>query len=290
MVAIVLFVISSTVVIWPDAVAGHVETVSNQGTPTNYTYDIPLYAGAFLSSPMIRPSGVGANVSLAVGSSGISEGGFLSAGIGVHSADCCTDGIDYGYRLDAVVWQNGSRGIVGSAWEVCDANGACSGHSWKILLFYAAVTLPTQAALPIRLSLTWENRSVVWRYESGASSAVLGALSLPPHANAAFNAGWLGPPDQPSPGGAFFFQFGVTTLSAPTGTWSATLYCPATMVKGKWSCVDHVETIQGGQSFWKILWRWGEDLPRVDANWTASDHSVTFHSSATTMDSFKTLW
>jgi len=290
-VVIILFVFMTTVVIWPDEVAGHVAAASNFGRPSSYSYAIPLYAGGFMSSPMVRPTAVAVNVSLSgTDASSIPPGSFIGAGIGVHSADCCTDGIDYGYRFDLQLWRNGSESLVASAWRMCDANAACGGHSWKVLMYYSLIPLRASQGQPVRLTLRWERRTIVWQYALGSTSYILGSLDGTSRMNAAFNAGWLGPPDNPFPGGALFFQFGVTSLAPIEGSWSAKFVCPSVLFQGKWSCVQHAETMQGDQSYWKILWRWGEALPNVAATADPATSSVSFHNSISTMRGFVNLW
>ncbi|MDV3278356.1 MAG: hypothetical protein LYZ69_07825 [Nitrososphaerales archaeon] len=292
LVGIVLFVLLTSLVVWPDAVAGQVVASSNPGMPSSYSYAVPLYVGGFMSSPMVRPTAVSLNVSFADSDvAAIPAGNFIAAGIGVHSADCCTDGIDYGYRFDVVLWGNGSENLAASAWRICDANAACGGHSWKILLYRVSAPYRGESPdQPLRLTLRWENHTVVWEYGSDAEPVVLGSFQASARMNVAFNAGWLGPPDKPSPGGAFFFQFGVTSLRPLNGAWAVTFACPSILLNGTWSCVDHAQSLQGNQSYWKVLWRWGETFPNVGAAADAATKTVSFHDSTSTIGSFADFW
>lgn len=289
---LILFVLLTTLVIWPDAVAGQVTAVSNPGRPSDYSYAIPLTVGGFMSSPMVRPEAVALNVSFADSDSySIQEGNFLGAGIGIHSTDCCTDGIDYGFRFDRQLWSNGSERLTASAWRICDTNAACGGHSWKVLLYYASIPYTDSGpSRPLRLVLEWQNRTVLWQYDSGGGMKSLGSFVALPSMNAAFNAGWLGPPDRPSPGGAFFFQFGVTSLRQPYGSWDVRLSCPSIMLNGTWGCIDHAESLQGDQSYWKVLWRWGETFPGVQGTSDPAEQSITLHNSNSTIGSFSKFW
>ncbi len=289
---VVVFVVLASLIVWPDAVVGQVVSASNAGVPANYSYVIPDSAGGFMSSPMVRPSAVRVNVTFAhFDVSSVQVGGFLAGGIGVHSADCCTDGIDYGYRFDAILYGNGSETLSASAWKVCDANAACGGHSWRLLMFFVSRPL-SRAALEEQLQLTlrWQNHTVIWEYGLGGRTYQLGAFVASGRANSAFNAGWLGPPVNPSPGGAFFFQFGVSKTGQMTGPWSVSFDCPSIFWNGTWSCINHAESLQGDQSFWKVLWRWGESFRGVEAQADPSLRSVTFHGSNSTMCSFVGFW
>ncbi|QQG48157.1 MAG: hypothetical protein HY247_05215 [archaeon] len=291
---LILFVLLVTLVVWPDAVAGQVLTSTDPLRPAAYSYVTPYYVGGFMSSPMVRPTAVTLDVSFAQGdASSIPGGGFLAAGIGVHAADCCTDGIDYGYRFDRVLYPNGSQFLTGSAWEVCDANAACGGHSWKQLLYHFSSPLGSfEASEPVHLIIGWELRRVAFIFGGSLnqSTTVVGSFLLPRSANAAFNAGWLGPPDKPSFRGAFFFQFGVASVGTPTGSWSVTLSCPAIPHNGSWTCVDHAQTLQGDQSFWKVLWRWGELFPKVDVAGDNATKTIIVSGSENTVGSFEPLW
>lgn len=292
-IGLVLFVLLTTVVILPDAVVGQVSTASNPGVSGSYSVAIPQYVGGFLPGPDVSPrsTAVGVNVSIPVSDlSSLEPGNVLAGGIGVHSADCCTDGIDYGFRFDLVLAANGSESLVGSAWRICDTNAACGGHSWKTLMYYFSSEYSrTKPGESVRLRLEWENRTVVWQAASGSDTQVFGSFAALPHMNAAFNVGTWGSPGNPYFGGAFF-QFGVTTLRLPSGSWAVTLTCPSIFYKGIWNCVDHAKSIQGGQSTWKVLWRWGETFPNVAAAVDTAGRSVTFHNSSSTMTSLLNFW
>ncbi len=288
----VVFVILVSLVVWPDAVVGQVVSTSNPGAPASYSYSIPDSAGGFMSSTMVRPTAVRVNLTFPnYDLTSVPKGGFLAGGLGVHSADCCTDGIDYGYRFDAILYGNGSQMLYAAAWKVCDANAACGGHSWRLLMFFISRPLMiTNPGEQLQLTLRWQNHTVLWEYSVGGQTNQLGAFEASARANAAFNAGWLGPPDTPSPGGAFFFQFGVSKVGQLYGRWSVSFECPSIFWIGKWGCIDHSESLQGDQSYWKVLWRWGETFPGVQAQANATSHTVTFHNSSSTIGSFVTYW
>ena len=74
------------------------------------------------------------------------------------------------------------------------------------MYYVSAPFTEANAEQPVRLTLRWENLTVVWQAASGSNSFVIGSFEALPHMNTAFNAGWLGPPDNPSPGGAFFLS------------------------------------------------------------------------------------
>src|SRR5271157_1689128 len=92
--------------------------------------------------------------------------------------------------------------------------------------------------------------------------------------------------------GSYFFQFGILSRYAVGQPGSdATFTCPAVLVDSTWVCVPHANSLQGGQSFWKALWRWGENYGSVSATPVAQSHSVVFtYSSSSTMPSFQKLW
>lgn len=289
--ALVAAVLLMTLVVQPDAVIGRVAYASNAGAPSSYASATPLYAGAFMSSEMVRPFAVAVNVSVPASDAAALQGGnYLAAGMGVHSADCCTDGIDYGYRFDVVVAGNGSERVVASAWKVCDANAACGGHSWKVLLYYNSSALSARDTGSLMLELRWENHTVIWEYWSGETHGVAGSFLQSSRANGAFNAGWFPPPAEPGPGGALFFQVGVSSLAPLQGNWSATFACPSYNINGTWQCTGHEETTQGSESFWKVLWRWGEDLPNAGFTAVPTNHTISFHRSSSTMASYQIVW
>jgi len=288
----VVFVVITTVVVFPDAAVGYVTSYSGGSMPSSYTYALSLYAGGFMSStPMIRPKAVGLQVAFGPNdSTHLPQGGFLAAGIEVHSADCCTDGIDYGYKFDALLWSNGSQSVVGDVWKTCDSNAGCGGHTWKVLLFHHIELLRgLNSNESLNLVLKWVGHSVEWSYSSVSSNRTMAIFSAPASDNAAFNAGWDGP-QNPYPGGALFFQFGVSALSQPSKGWSVLLTCPSVYWNGAWTCVSHAQTVQGDQSYWKALWRWGEFFPDVKAVANAPTHSFVLEGGEPEMGSFASLW
>lgn len=291
-IGLVLLIIVGSLVVWPEAVVGTVISTSSLEAPIIYSYTIPDAAGGFMSSPMIHSEGVGVNVTfVSYNMNSISSGGFLAGGIGVHSADCCTDGIDYGYRFDAILFGNGTEVLAASAWKVCDSNAACGGPTWKHLMYFKS--LPLSRPLfdaPVRLSLSWRNHSVVWTYSLAGAGHVLGTFAAPSRENANFNTGWQVPPYVPVAGGALFFQFGVSKSGLLVGQWSVRFDCPSILLNNTWGCIDHAESFQGDQSYWKALWRWGDSFPGVEAQVNSTSRSVTFFSSTSAMGSFATFW
>ena len=170
---------------------------------------------------MDTPSGGSTGVRLTVGlksnQSSIESNNFLSAGLGVHSPNCCVDGIDFSYRFDVYLFNNGSESLVASAWEICDNNAACGGHSWKDLMFIDSERLLNPNASDVLLQLEWMGRSVYWSYRVGDDPfANFTSFAAPRQENPGFNIGELG-------GGFHFFQFGIMSrYPIPHSGWSAT--------------------------------------------------------------------
>jgi hypothetical protein len=54
--------------------------------------------------------------------------------------------------------------------------------------------------------------------------------------------------------------------------------------------VGRAHTLEGSQSYWKVLWRWGEDSPSVEAVPNGDQVVVFSYSPSTTMKSFQSLW
>jgi hypothetical protein len=72
--------------------------------------------------------------------------------------------------------------------------------------------------------------------------------------------------------------------------WNVNFECPADEVDGAWQCVANAASLQGAQSYWKALWRWGETYGRVAATPSPGSQSVSFSFATSTMPSFQTLW
>jgi hypothetical protein len=54
--------------------------------------------------------------------------------------------------------------------------------------------------------------------------------------------------------------------------------------------VDHARTLEGSQSFWKVLWRWGEDYPNIEAVPNGDKGVIFSYSPSMTMKNFQSLW
>ena len=266
-VASISIVMIGTVIVPPDAVNGVVP--SSEGPGAHFVTGVPVYSGAYMDGPPGHAFGAGVTISFA-GTDLYSIPGddFLAAGMGVHSAGCCVDGIDYSYRFDAVLFRGGGEALVASAWEACDDNAACGGHPWKALMFSFSepVTLPEPTA-PLNLRMAWE--------APYAGRGVLGSYAVPGGCSVNFTSVWAPAPENPSfntgvlaggsvggqQKGSYFFQFGVMSRYPIESTgWRVTVSCPS-LLTTTWSCVDHARTVAGADSFWKIFWRWGEDYP-----------------------------
>lgn len=293
---VTLFLLAMTVVVIPDAVVGLVPAPGASNTAP-LVMGVPVYAGAYMDAGLGSTEGVSVTLSFAgTNVSAIQEGNFLAGGLGAHSPGYFVDGIDYGYRLDVYLFHGGNETIAASAWEVCDHNAACGGHSWKVLMFEHQLPFrASNVSEPIHLAMEWRNRTLYWSYSLGdAPLQNLSWFSPPAGEKPYFNTGVL-PGDVLSrtQSGSYFFQVGIfSSYPLGGGGWSATFACPATLQGSAWVCIAHAKTLQGGQSFWKALWRWGEDYPNIVASSPFEQPAtVTFsYSAQTTMDNFVALW
>ncbi len=291
-VAIVLSMLIFTV---PDAVNGVVPVSGSP--PFQPVMGVPAYVGAYMDAPPGHSAGAAATVDFeGTDSSSIQGDNFLAAGIGIHSAGCCVDGIDYSYRFDVYLFHGGGETLQASAWEVCDDNAACGGHSWKVLMFLRDGPLNSaNVSAPVRLAMSWEQGArgpeVVWSYSvAGGNSVGFASFAAPAVENPNFNTGMLpGGTLGPQQTGSYFFQFGMMSrYPIGHGGWTVAISCPS-LLTTQWSCVDHAKTLQGGQSFWKVFWRWGEDYPNVKVSAAGTDR-IAFGYSPTSVQSFVALW
>ncbi|HZW85328.1 MAG TPA: hypothetical protein VFE91_05445, partial [Nitrososphaerales archaeon] len=289
LVVALLLDLSMTLVIIPDATTATSPAGGIAKLP-------PVYVGGYMDAPAGHAGGVGVNVSFGgTDPSSVQEDNYLSGGIGVHGAGCCVDGIDYAYRFDVYLLHNGTEKLAATGWEACDDNAACGGHSWKVLLFSrtAALTGATPSS-EVRLLLTWSpgifGPLIGW-YDStdGAPPRTFAVFKAPSPENPNFNTGVLtGGIFGQSQAASYFFQFGVSS-AYPIGHpgWSVTISCPAVLTSG-WTCVDHANAVQGSQSYWKVIWRWGEDYPNV--GFSAEGTAVVFGYSALSTNSGAKIW
>ena len=281
-------VLLSMVVVPLDAVNG---TAPNLVT-NSYYFLTPVVAGGFNSGPNVRTTGVSANFSFqGTDASSIQSNNFLAAGIGIHSPNCCVDGIDYGYRADVFLYHNATEVFAASAWEVCDTILACGGHAWKHLMYFSSTRLNSSLESNFQLSMMWKNHTVSWFYSSSNETRLVASFQASQQENPYFNAGWSGPSSTPSPGGWPFFQFGVVSaFPIDHSGWRVTVACPSVVLNSTWVCIDHAEFFQGDISFWKALWRWGENYPNAGASVNPEANAMTFQYSNAPVRDFQTAW
>ena len=290
----VILVLMMMLLATPDAVNG---TLPVSGSVTTFAQGVPVYAGGSMEGPAGHAEGAGITVSFSgTNVSSIQPDNYISAGMGIHAAGCCVDGIDYSYRYDLVLFHSGNETMEASAWEVCDDNAACGGHSWKLLMFSDAMSLgKSYLDENMSLRMTWvqaaDGAGVLWSYSAPGQAARNFTIFMAPAAeNHDFNTGVLqGGTLNSVQKASYFFQFGVMSrYPVGHGGWIVLLSCPS-LQSVSWSCIDHAMTLNGSQSFWKIFWRWGEDYGGVSVTSTRPGQ-VQFGYSSESIQSFKQLW
>jgi len=290
----IVFVLVLMLLTTPDAVNG---VTPNPGSTTAFSQGIPVYSGGFMEGPPGHSEGVGVTVSFSgTNPSSIQPDNYLSAGIGVHAAGCCVDGIDYSYRYDLMLFHSGNESMLATAWEVCDDNAACGGHSWKVLMYSRALSLG-KADLDgnTTLRMSWfqdtHESGVRWSYlEPGQEAHNFTSFASPSAENRNFNTGVLeGGTLNSGQTASYFFQFGVmSSYSLGHGGWRVLLTCPSVQ-NVTWSCVSHAMTLDGSQSFWKIFWRWGESYQGMSVS-SSYPGEMEFGYANESTPSFQRLW
>ena len=261
-IAGVVLVLLMTLVVIPDEVSGVVQS----GPSATPSIGVPVYAGGYMDAPASHSLGAAVTVSFdGTNSSALQPGNFLAAGIGVHSPNCCVDGIDYAYRADLLLFRGGDEVVAASGWEACDDNAACGGHSWKVLLFSQETDLGAVGpGANGTLSSGWREMAVVGSNALDGGRAVnFSTFEAPAKEDPGFNTGMLQGFSWREQTAAYFYQFGVWSARPAGEGWRASFFCPSVLVGGGWSCIAHAGALQGGGSYWKVLWRWGEPYPGV---------------------------
>jgi len=290
----IVLVLALMLLTTPDAVNG---VVPAPGSTTAFSQGTPVYSGAFMEGPAGHSEGAGVTVSFAgTNSSSIQPDNYLSAGMGIHAAGCCVDGIDYSYRYDLILFRSGNESMLATAWEVCDDNAACGGHSWKVLMYSHVLSLGKgDLDGNTTLRMTWfqgaGGSGVLWSYsEPGQGVRNFTSFAPPSAENRDFNTGVLeGGTLNSGQKASYFFQFGVMSrYSIGHGGWRVVLTCPSVQ-NVTWACVNHAMTLDGSQSFWKIFWRWGEDYQGMSVG-SPRPGEIEFGYANESTPSFQQLW
>jgi len=216
------------------------------------------YAGAFHDAKYFPTKRVEVEINLEQFDENKVQDSFVLAGIGAQSPNCCKDGLDYGYRAD-VLFENGARYLVARAWETCDQNMGCSAFPWMSTMHRSTVPLPRNSST-VMLAMQWENRTVNWYYKTGGNWSEYSSFVPPEIENPYFNLGviWVGSPTaNPDLQQAYFYQVGVSTSSKEGQYGEITFECPSYYDKRGEKHCPQIAAIVGGNSHWKVLWKWG---------------------------------
>ncbi|MDE1853587.1 MAG: hypothetical protein KGI38_07560 [Thaumarchaeota archaeon] len=289
----IILVLVMTLVVIPDAVSGVVPGDSGQSAGT-FSMVTPVYAGAYENSSQGHAYAAGVTISFrGTDPASIQADNFVSAGIGIHSAGCCVDGIDYAYRFDEYLFHSGNVSLAATGWEACDDNAACGGHSWKILLVSRSISLGAiDINRNITLEMKWSAGRILWVYsQDGTLYRTMTIYQVPQPENHDFNTGVSSGVSQSSQKAAYFYQFGVMSRY-PVGHagWKVEFVCPYLIFNGIQACAGHAATLRGEDSYWKVIWRWGEDYPNVSVSPVGSQGAVFEYSAAAPTPGFQKLW
>lgn len=142
-----------------------------------------------------------------------------------------------------------------------------------------------------QIMMMWQSHKVVWLLNYGNQTRSVATFQAPKQENPGFDAGYLGTSPPPSFGGVPFFQFGVmSAYPIDNAGWRATVSCPSTLENSSWTCIKHAELLQGDQSYWKAIWRWGESYPGVGATINQRSKEISFQYSQGTLANFQIAW
>jgi len=233
------------------------------------------YAGAFHVEHYFSTKRVEVEIDLEhFDGSMISKDDFVLAGIGAQSPNCCKDGLDYGYRSD-VLFEEGARYLVARAWETCDQNIGCSAFPWISTKHESTVPLPGNDS-SLMLAMEWDGRTVNWYYKTGGNWSKYSSFVPPKIENPYFNLGviWVGNPfSNPDSSKAYFYQAGVSASNKEAQYGQITFECPSYYDKQGAKHCPELTAIKGGNSQWKVLWKWG--VPNDNARVAVQGTSVT---------------
>lgn len=257
-----------------------------------------VYSGGYLDTKRTTSSAVGVDVNFGNSSIGSSPTNFLAAGIGDQSPNCCKDGLDLSYRIDAAIFSNGTEAVLARAWWACDVNIACAGYSWQQLLHYTSFILPDQDRSSwIDLKMNWNTSavpSVDWFYKinGSASWTEFSSFIVPKIQNHYFDAGVF---DVGGTGNfpfhdAFFYQFGVSSgQEIKNSTWRVEMQCPWLVENGTAQCLSAAAFIQGIYSYWKVLYTFGDSYSGLSFNYLGN-YTVSFYYSGKSPTDETRIW
>ncbi len=256
-----------------------------------------VYSGGYLNAPKLTTSAVGVSVNFENSSLSSSPSNFIAAGVGDQSPNCCKDGLDLAYRIDAAIFSNGTEAVLARAWWACDVNIACGGYSWQQLLHYAVLELPAASRSSwIDLKMSWNTSapaSVDWFYtvNESASWTEFSSFVVPKIQNHYFDAGlfFVGTGNRPS-GYAFFYQFGVSSArEIRNNSWHVLMQCPWLIENGSAQCLGAAAFLQGRYSYWKVLYTFGASYSGMTFNYLGN-YTVSFYYSGASPPDETKMW
>jgi hypothetical protein len=115
--------------------------------------------------------------------------------------------------------------------------------------------------------MEWDGRTVDWYYKTGSNWSIYSSFVPPKIENPYFNLGviWVGSPTaNPDLQNAYFYQVGVSTPTREARYGQIEFECLSYYDRqGTKQCIPAAPII-GGNSHWKVLWKWG--LPNDKAS------------------------
>ncbi|MGI0092274.1 MAG: hypothetical protein ACREBS_11255 [Nitrososphaerales archaeon] len=262
-----------------------------------------VYSAGYLAIPRVVSQSVGVNVSFGRNTTislSAYPNNFLAAGVGDQSPNCCKDGLDLSYRADVIEFSNGTEAALARAWWACDVNMACGGYSWQQLLFIGSMQLPRNALSNwVELQMNWTSPILIqWFYRihhtingSATPWTLYSSFTPPEIQNHYWDAGlfWVGAGNHPT-GYAYFYQFGVSSAYPDRdANWQVFVQCPNIVLNGSRSCIPAAAYLNGDQSFWKVLYTFGETYPGMTFSYLGN-HEVEFYYSGQSPKTGATIW
>ena len=161
------------------------------------------------------------------------------------------------------------------AWETCDQNIGCSAFPWISTMHESTVPLPGSDS-SLMLAMEWEGRTVNWSYKTGGNWSKYSSFVPPKIENPYFNLGviWVGSPTaNPDLQHAYFYQAGVSVSNKEVQYGQITFECPSYYDKQGAKHCSQLTAVEGGNSHWKVLWKWG--VPNDNARVAVQGENVT---------------
>jgi hypothetical protein len=270
-------------------------------SPDNPLYSSRPYVGGWMTANGCQPNnyckGTAAQAAISfpnTSPSVIPSGNFLEGTINLQG-ESTQLGIDFAIRAAHVLYPNGNHGVVADMWETCEGLpfGCSSGGLPYANELFASITVITglSASQVIYVMIMVAGTTIDWFYSYNGNTWTNYYTFTPPSIFTGYLYYGTNTILAPPYFTAYYYQFGVWSQSAYSGTFNVEFQNPSYFINS-WTTIPTAETIWGEHSFLDQTWTYSgtHNNWNINANYPNPGPTVTFYDSTSIIAENVKLW